>query len=124
MPSIGAVICLVRSGIDTRVEISKGYKGLDPLGLRVLQKLCSESPLLVPRSDVYSFARANPFVEKKQKGNMGKYFHDYYIIYPILFYPFFAMFNFNESILLFAIHGLFLEPSLCQNLSGSKVTSV
>ena len=116
---------MVRSGIDTRVEISKGYKGLDPLGLRVLQKLCSESPLLVPRSDVYSFARANPFVEKKQKGNMGKYFHDYYIIYPILFYRFNAiMFNFNESILLFAIHGLFLEPSLCQNLSGSKVTSV
>ena len=36
-------------------------------GLKVLQKLCSESPLLVARPDVYSFARANPFVEKKNK---------------------------------------------------------
>ena len=34
------------------------------------------------------------------------------------------MFNFYESILLFVIHGLFLEPSLSQNLSGSKVTPV
>ena len=47
------------------VYISKGYKGLDPLGLRVLQKLCSESPLLVPRPGV-------PFVGKKQYKTKGK----------------------------------------------------
>ena len=75
------------------VYISKVYKGLDPLGLRVLQKLCSESPLLVPRPGV-------PFVGKnktKQKANTGKCFRDYDIIYLILFYPFNAMFNFYKA---------------------------
>ena len=33
---------------------------------------------------------------------MGKYFHDYYIIYLILFYPFNVMLKFLQSILLFA----------------------
>ena len=67
-------------------------------GLKVIQKLCSESPLLVTRPDVYSFARANPFVEKKkQKANTGKCFRDYYIIYLILFYPFNAMLIFLQK---------------------------
>ena len=44
----------------------KGYEGFGPLGLKVLQKLCSESPLHVHRPGVYSFARANTFVEKNK----------------------------------------------------------
>ena len=100
------------------VYISKGYKGLDPLGLRVLQKLCSESPLLVPRPGV-------PFVGKnntKQKANTGKCFRDYDIIYLILFYPFNATFNFYKAscCLQFTAYSW---NNRCVRMSGSKVTS-
>ena len=100
------------------VYISKVYKGLDPLGLRVLQKLCSESPLLVPSPGV-------PFVGKnktKQKANTGKCFRDYDIIYLILFYPFNAMFNFYKAScwLQFTAYSW---NNHCVRMSGSKVTS-
>ena len=40
--------------------------------------------------------------KKKQRENIVKYFHDYCIIYLILFYPFNVMLKFLQSILLFA----------------------
>ena len=95
------------------VYISKGYKGLDPLGLRVLQKLCSESPLLVPRPGV-------PFVGKKQYKTKGKHGQVlsrlwYHLSYTVLSFQCNVL-KFLQSILLLAIHGLFLEQSLCQNV--------
>ena len=102
--------------------MSKGYKELGPLGLKVLQKLCSESPLLVPRPGVYSFARANPFVEKKNKRQTQASAFET-MISSILYCFILSMQCLMLLLLLFAIHGLFLETKLCQNVSGSKVTS-
>ena len=103
------------------VYISKGYKGLDPLGLRVLQKLCSESPLLVPRPGV-------PFVGKKQYKTKGKHGQVlsrlwYHLSYTVLSFQCNGyMFNFYKAScwLQFTAYSW---NNRCVRMSGSKVTS-